>query len=97
MKSFQKYAPVILGSLAVGIALFVASFFLMDFVWTHIVVRDSREYGIFDGVVVIGGGLVVGMSTGVAGLVYVLNRFWPTERVNPLNLGEQHGNGKQQA
>ena len=77
MKVFGKYALVVTSSLLVGGAIFASSFVVMDFAWTHFVVTDSEKLSIGDGVVVVGGGFVFGLVFGLAGLVFVLYRFWP--------------------
>jgi hypothetical protein len=56
VKVIGKYAPVIAGSFLVGAAIFVLSFVVMDFVWTHFVGHRSTKTG--DGEVVVGGGFV---------------------------------------
>ncbi|MBZ5678780.1 MAG: hypothetical protein LAO24_01605 [Acidobacteriia bacterium] len=77
MKSFGRYALVITGALLVGAVLFVLSFVAMDFVWTHFVTKPA-DVGLGDGVVVVGGGLIVGTTLGLLGLAIVLYRFWPS-------------------
>jgi hypothetical protein len=77
VKVIGKYAPVIATSFLVGAAIFVLSFVVMDFVWTHFVVTDLQKLSIGDGVVVVGGRFVFGLEIGLAGLVLVLCRFWP--------------------
>ena len=77
MKSFGKYALVITGSFLVGASLFIASFIVMDFGWAHFVVTDPKMFSLGDGVVVVGGGFVIGTTLGLAGLFFVLYRFWP--------------------
>src|SRR5580704_10990107 len=77
VKVIGKYARVMASSFFVGGAIFVLSFVIMDFVWTHFVVTDLQKLGIGDGVVVVGGGFVFGLVFGLAGLVLVLYRFWP--------------------
>jgi len=77
MKVFGKYALVVTSSLLVGGAIFASSFVVMDFAWTHFVVTDPEKLSIGDGVVVVGGGFVFGLVFGLAGLVFVLYRFWP--------------------
>ena len=62
VKVVGKYALVIASSLLVGAAIFVLSFVVMDFVWTHFVVTDLQKLGIGDGVVVVGGGFVFGLA-----------------------------------
>jgi hypothetical protein len=79
MKAFGRYARVIVGSLATGAALFVASFVAIDFVWTHFVVPNSKDVGLGDGVMVVGSGFVIGCTVGVAGLAIVLYKFWPRQ------------------
>jgi uncharacterized membrane protein YgdD (TMEM256/DUF423 family) len=81
-RSMGKYSLVVAGSLLVGVAIFVASFYVMDFVWTHFVVTDLRELTPADGVVVIGGGFVLGTTLGLAGLALMLYRFWPRKRIS---------------
>jgi len=77
MRSLGKYVLVVGGSLLAGAAVFVSSFVVFDFVWTHFVVGGSREAGLGDGVVVVGGGFVIGITLGLATLAFVLHRFWP--------------------
>ncbi len=77
VNTFGKYSVVIAGSLFAGTALFALSFVALDFVWTHFVVTDPKQIDIGDGVVVVGGGLVIGCTLGIAALVFVLYRFWP--------------------
>ena len=77
VKVFGKYALVVASSLLVGAAIFVSSFVVIDFVWTHFVVTDPQKLSIGDGVVVVGGGFVFGLVFGLAGLVLVLYRSWP--------------------
>jgi len=77
MNAAGKYALVITGALAVGSSLFVLSFAALDFVWTHFVVTDPQQIGLGDGVVVVGGGFLLGCTVGLAGLIFVLYRFWP--------------------
>lgn len=47
---------VAVGALLTGATLFVISFLVVDFVWTHLVLTDPKKLGMSDGVVVIGGG-----------------------------------------
>jgi hypothetical protein len=68
VKVIDKYALVIASSLLVGAAIFVLSFVVMDFVWTHFVVTDLQKLGIGDGVVVVGGRFFFGLVFGLAGL-----------------------------
>lgn len=77
MKAFSKYALIIVGSIATGATLFVSSFLAMGFVWTHFVVRNPEDIGLGDGVMVVGGGFVIGCTSGVAGLAVALRKFWP--------------------
>jgi hypothetical protein len=77
VKAIGKYALVIAGSLVAGVAIFVLTFVVMDFVWTHFVVTDLQKLSIGDGVVVVGGGFVFGVTFGLAALVLVLYRYWP--------------------
>jgi hypothetical protein len=77
MKSIGKYALVIASSLLVGAVLFILSFVAMDFVWTHFVVTNPANVGLGDGVMVVGGGLIVGTTLGLLGLAVMLYRFWP--------------------
>jgi hypothetical protein len=69
VRVFGNYALVIASSLLVGAAIFVLSFVVMDFVWTHFVVTDLQKLSLGDGVAVVGGGFVFG-------LVFALG-FWP--------------------
>jgi hypothetical protein len=57
--------------------LFVLSFAVLDFVWTHVIVTDPKQIGLGDGVIVVGGGFVIGCTLGLGALVFVLYRFWP--------------------
>lgn len=75
-----RYILVIVGSLLIGASLFVLSFLSLDWVWTRFVVGNPENFSKADGVVVIGGGLVLGTILGVSGLVSVLFLFWP-ERI----------------
>jgi hypothetical protein len=77
MNSPSKYVLVIAGSLLVGIFLFVSSFVVMDFAWTHFVVPNPKDTGLGDGVVVVGGGFIIGCILGVSGIVFTLYKFWP--------------------
>jgi hypothetical protein len=60
MRKFWTYAWLLLASLLVGAALFVASFAGLDFVWSHFVVPNPKDISPADGVVVVGGGLLLG-------------------------------------
>lgn len=73
-----KCALVIASSIVAGTALFVSSFIVLDFVWTHFVVPDPKEIGMGDGVVVIGGGLIIGATLGLLGTGLFIYRFWPS-------------------
>ena len=77
MNLFSRYVLAIAGSLAAGATLFVLSFVVLDFVWTHVIVTDPRQIGLGDGVIVVGGGFVIGCTLGIGALVFVLYRFWP--------------------
>ena len=77
MNLYCRYVLVIAGSLAAGAALFVLSFVVLDFVWTHLVVTDPKQIGLGDGVMVVGGGLIIGSTVGLSALVFVLYKFWP--------------------
>jgi len=77
MNRRAKCALVIVSSLGTGAALFALGLIMMDFVWTHFVVTNPKELSIGDGVVVIGGGLVIGTILGLLGIALVLYRFWP--------------------
>ena len=68
---------VILCSLMVGVVLFVLSFVFLDFIWTHVVVTHPGERDLGDGIMVVGGGLVIGTTLGLGALVFMLYRFWP--------------------
>jgi hypothetical protein len=80
-----KLAVVIAGALGTGAAVFVASFVIIDFVWTHFVVTDVSQLGTGDGVMVVGGGFIVGTTLGLAALVLMLYRFWPRRTNSPGN------------
>jgi len=77
MKAFGRYAVVIVGSLLTAAILFVGSFLVIDFVWTHLVVPNPKDVGLGDGVMVVGGGFIIGCTLGVAGIAVVLYKFWP--------------------
>jgi hypothetical protein len=77
MKAFAKCALVIACSLVTGGILFVSSFVAIDFVWTHLVVPNPKDIGLGDGVMVVGGGLIIGCVLGISGIVFVLYKFWP--------------------
>ncbi len=72
-----RHILVITSAVLVGAALFVGSFVAMDFEWIHFVLTDPQKVGIGDGVVVVGGGFVFGTTLGLAGLIFVLCRYWP--------------------
>jgi hypothetical protein len=76
MNLFWRYVLAIAGSLAAGATLFVLSFVVLDFAWTHVVVTDAKQIGMGDGVIVVGGGFVIGCTLGISALVFVLYRFW---------------------
>jgi hypothetical protein len=77
MKTFAKYALVIACSLVTGGILFVSSFVMMDFTWSHFVVPNPQDTGLGDGVMVVGGGFIIGCALGISGIVFVLYKFWP--------------------
>lgn len=77
MKVFGKYALVIGSSLVVGVGIFYATAFVMDFLWRHVVVKNPENFGLGDGVVVVAGWFIFGTIFGLAGLILTLHRFWP--------------------
>jgi hypothetical protein len=77
MNRLGKFALLTAGSLLTGAAIFVASFFVWEFVWTHLVVTDPAQIGLGDGVVVIGGTFLIGTVLGLAGMIFILYRYWP--------------------
>ena len=77
MKAAGQNALVIASALAASVGLFVASFALLDFIWTHFVLSNAKEVSPADGVVVIGGGFLLGATLGVTGFGLVLYKFWP--------------------
>ena len=80
MKAVGRYVLVVTGALVASAGLFVATFALLDFVWTHFVLSNPKEASAADGVVVIGGGYLLGSIFGVTTLGVVLYRFWPRKR-----------------
>ena len=96
MKSPGKYVLVIAMSIICGVTLFLASFIVLDFVWTHIVVRNPQQLGMGDGVAVVGGGFILGLTLGLTGLIYVLYRFWPSRERNRVISGDKTHDTKQQ-
>jgi hypothetical protein len=72
-----KCAVVIASSVVAGAVLFMSSFVVLDFVWTHFIVTDPKEIGMGDGVVVVGGGFIIGTILGLLGIGLVIYRFWP--------------------
>ena len=92
MNSIARYAAVITGGLATGVALFVLPFVVLDFVFTRFAVKDyPGQPDLGDGVMVVGGGFLVGCSLGLAGLIFVLYRFWSgrTQRQPPSTSCEE--------
>jgi hypothetical protein len=77
VKAIGQYALVITSALAASAGLFVASFAVLDFIWTHFVLSNAKEINPADGVVVIGGGFLLGAILGVTGFGLVLYKFWP--------------------
>ena len=78
MNRLSKFALLITGSLSAGAAIFVATFFVWDFVWTHFVVTNPDRIGLGDGVAVIGGSFLTGIPLGLAAMVFLLYRYWPS-------------------
>lgn len=76
MNRLSKFALLTTGSLLTGAVVFVATFFVWDFVWTHFVVADRAQIGLGDGVVVIGGTFLTG-TVGLAAMIFILYRYWP--------------------
>jgi hypothetical protein len=69
-----KCALLLMGSLVIAAAVFVASYFVWDFAWMHLVVSDPEQIGLGDGVMVIGGSF---LTLGLAAMVWILYRYWP--------------------
>jgi hypothetical protein len=80
MGMFWRCVLVVLGSLTAGVVLFAGSFVVLDFIWTHLVVRNPKDIGLGDGVMVVGGGLIVGCTLGIGSFAYSLYKFWPRAR-----------------
>jgi hypothetical protein len=79
-----KCALVIASSMVAGATLFVSSFIVLDFVWTHFVVTDPKQINMGDGVMVVSGGLIIGTTLGLLGIGLVIYRFWPARgQTNP--------------
>jgi len=76
-QSIQQVCAADYGSLLAGAAIFVATFFVWDFTWTHFVVTDPAQIGSGDGVMVIGGSLLTGTVLGLAAMIFILYRYWP--------------------
>lgn len=66
-----------MGSLVIAAAVFVASYFVWDFAWMHLVVSDPEQIGLGDGVMVIGGSFLTGITLGLAAMVWILYRYAP--------------------
>ena len=79
MNRISKFAMLTIGSLLSAVAVFVASFFTWEFVWTHLVATDPSQIGLGDGVVVVGGGFLIGITLGLATMILILYRFWPSK------------------
>jgi hypothetical protein len=76
IKRFWNYAFVV-AFLIAGVALFVGSFIVMACLWAPLAVPNPEDFGLGDGLRVVGGGFVIGCTLGVAGIVAVLYKFWP--------------------
>lgn len=77
MNRLSEFALLTTGSLLTGAAVFIAGFFVWEFVWTHLVVADPSQIGLGDGVVVVGGGFLIGLTLGLAAMIFILYRYWP--------------------
>jgi hypothetical protein len=80
MKAVGQYALIVTSALAAGAVLFIATFAVLDFVWTHFVLSNPKEASPADGMVVIGGGFLLGAFLGGTAFGLVLYRFWPRKR-----------------
>ena len=58
----MRYVLMILGALVVGVSLFFGSYFVVDLVWTHLVVTNPRDLSDAHGVVVVLGWLALETS-----------------------------------
>jgi len=77
MNRLTQFALLTTSSLLTGAAVFAASFFVWDFVWMHLVVTNTAQIGLGDGVMVIGGSFLTGTALGLAAMIFVLYRYWP--------------------
>jgi hypothetical protein len=77
IKRFWYCAFVVTGSLTAGVVLFVGSFIVTGFLWSLLAVPNPEDFGLGDGLMVVGGGFVIGCTLGVAAIVGVLYKFWP--------------------
>ena len=68
---------MIASSLLVGVGVFYATFFVISFLWLHLVVKNPQDVSPADGVVVIAGWFIFGTVLGLTSLILVLVRFWP--------------------
>lgn len=81
-KRFGRYALVIGSSILVGVAIFFGTAIVLDFLFQHLVVRNSdpEEFGPGSGLIVVFAWLFFGTIFGLTGLVLMLRRFWPRRR-----------------
>lgn len=77
MRTITKLALLLSTAAATAVVLFLLSFFVMDFAWTHFIVTDPKQISAADGVVVVGGGFLLSSFSGLTALILVLFRFWP--------------------
>ena len=77
MRVLGKHALVIGSSILVGVGIFYATYFVIDFLWMHLVVKNPEDVGLSDGVVVISGWYIFGTIFGSVGLFLMLTKFWP--------------------
>ena len=74
---FQQVPSSHVGALLTWVALFAATFVVMDFVWTHFVTTNPQQISLGDGVIVVGGGFPAGTVLGLVGMSYVIYLYWP--------------------
>jgi hypothetical protein len=81
MNRLSKFAMLTTGSLLTAVVVFVASFFAWEFLWTHLVATDRSQIGLGDGVAVVGG-FLIGITLGLATMILILYRYWPSKNLN---------------
>ena len=82
MNRLSKFAMLTTGSLLTAVVVFVASFFASEFLWTHLVATDRSQIGLGDGVAVVGGGFLICITLGLATMILILYRYWPSKNLN---------------